>query len=143
MPVVNVNWNDAVAYCEWLSEHTGYRYRLPTNVEWEYAARAGSDSDYPFGAEITPAMSRYSGLADYDRPLAMTDTTTRRNKFGLWHVVGNVREWVMPDAAEGESRPVRGGSYADSENGLRLSIRENLPASDRDPETGFRVLREL
>ena len=89
-------------------------------------------------------MSRYSGLTDYDTPLPMTDTTTRRNEFGLWHVVGNVREWVSPDAAaEGDSRPVRGGSYADSEDGLRLSVRETLPASDRDLETGFRVLREL
>jgi hypothetical protein len=144
MPVVNVSWNDAVAYCEWLSERTGYQYRLPSHTEWEYAARAGSPSDFPFGDDISPAMSRYSGLADYDRPLSMTDTTTRRNKFGLWHVVGNVREWVMPDAtAEGESRPVRGGSYSDSEDGLRLSVREALPASHRDLETGYRVLREL
>jgi hypothetical protein len=144
MPVVNVSWNDAVAYCEWLSERTGYRYRLPSKTEWEYAARAGSDSDFPFGDEISPAMSRYSGLADYDRPLSVTDTTTRRNKFGLWHVVGNVREWVMPDAtAGGESRPVRGGSFADSEDGLRLSVWEILPASHRDVETGYRILREL
>ncbi len=144
MPVVNVSWNDAVAYCDWLTEHTGYRYRLPSNTEWEYVARAGSESDYPFGDEISPAMSRYSGLAEYDRPLPMTDTTTRRNEFGLWHVVGNVREWVSPDAsAEDDFRTVRGGSFADSEDGLRLTVREKLSTSNRDAKTGFRVLREL
>lgn len=144
MPVVNVSWNDAVAYCDWLTEHTGYRYRLPSNTEWEYVARAGSESAYPFGDEISPAMSRYSGLAEYDRPLPVTDTTTRRNKFGLWHVVGNVREWVSPDvSAEDDFQTVRGGSFADSEDGLRLTIREKLSASSRDAKTGFRVLREL
>ncbi len=144
MPVVNISWNEAVAYCDWLSQRTGYAYRLPTHTEWEYAARAGSESDFPFGDEISPAMSRYSGLAEYETPLPMTDTTTRRNEFGLWHVVGNVREWVSSDTLSGDdSRSVRGGSFADSEDGLRLSVRKKLPASSRDLETGFRVLREL
>jgi len=144
MPVVNVSWNEAVAYCNWLSLRTGYQYRLPGNTEWEYVARAGAETDYPYGAEISPAMARYSGLADYDRPLLMTDTTTRRNKFGLWHMVGNVREWVMPDTVgDDDTRTVRGGSYADSDDELRLSVREKLTASERDSMTGFRVLREL
>lgn len=144
MPLVNASWNDAVAYCDWLSLQTGYQYRLPSNTEWEYAARAGAETGYPYGAEISPAMARYSGLADYDRPLSMTDKTTRRNKFGLWHVVGNVREWVTPDTTDGDdSRTVRGGSYADSDDDLQLSVREKLKASERDLMTGFRVLREL
>ena len=144
MPVVNVSWDEAAAYSAWLSEQTGYRYRLPSETEWEYAARAGSDAEYPYGDELTPAMARYSGLADYDKPLSTDDTTTRRNKFGLWHVVGNVREWVAPDGSVGsDERTARGGSFADSEDGLRLTVREILAASDRDRQTGFRVLREL
>lgn len=144
MPVVNVSWEEAAAYSAWLSEQTGYRYRLPSETEWEYAARAGSDAEYPYGDELTPAMARYSGLADYDKPLSIDDTTTRRNKFGLWHVVGNVREWVAPDGGvDSDERTARGGSYADSEDGLRLTDREILAASDRDRQTGFRILREL
>jgi hypothetical protein len=144
MPVVNVSWNEAAAYCVWLSERTGYLYRLPSETEWEYAARAGSVAEYPFGEELTPAMARYSGLANYDRPLSTNDTTTRRNEFGLWHVVGNVREWVAPDGVfNGDERTARGGSYADSEDGLRLTVRKVLAASDRDMLTGFRILREL
>lgn len=144
MPVVNVSWNEAVAYCAWLSERTGYLYRLPDAGEWEYSARGGSVSEYPFGEEISPAMARYSGLADYDRPLPLGDTTTRRNKFGLWHVVGNVREWVAPDGViDGEVRTARGGSFADSEDALRLSNRQKLATTDRDAQTGFRILREL
>lgn len=144
MPVVNVSWHDAVAYSAWLSEQTGYKYRLPSDTEWEYAARAGSATEYPFGDEITPAMARYSGLAEYDKPLPMSDTTTRRNKFGLWHVVGNVREWVVSDSTgDDESRSVRGGSFADSDDDLRLSSRKTMAATDRDAMTGFRVLREL
>ena len=144
MPVVNVSWNQAVAYSAWLSERTGYTYRLPTHTEWEYAARAESVFEYPFGEEISPAMARYSGLAEYDRPLTTDDTTTRRNDFGLWHVVGNVREWVAPDSViENDERAARGGSFADSEDALRLSIWTNLTASDSDAQTGFRVLREL
>ena len=144
MPVVNVSWNEAAAYCVWLSEQTGYQYRLPSETEWEYAARAGSVAEYPFGEELTPAMARYSGLANYDRPLSTNDTTTRRNKFGLWHVVGNVREWVAPDGDfNSDERTARGGSYADSEDDLRLTVRKILAASDRDMRTGFRILREL
>jgi hypothetical protein len=144
MPVVNVSWNDAVAYCAWLSERTGYLYRLPGADEWEYAARGGSVFEYPFGEQVSPAMARYSGLADYDRPLSMSDTTTRKNEFGLWHVVGNVREWVLQDdATESDLRAARGGSFADSEDALRLSVRQNLAATSRDVQTGFRILREL
>ena len=144
MPMVNVSWNEAAAYCVWLSEQTGYQYRLPSESEWEYAARAGAITEYPFGDELTPAMARYSGLTNYDRPLSMNDTTTRRNELGLWHVVGNVREWVAPDAtSSSDERTARGGSYADSKDGLRLTVRTILLASDRDTLKGFRILRDL
>ncbi len=142
MPVVNVSWNDVVAYCDWLSGETGYRYRLPTDAEWEYAARAGSTTDYPFGDEITAGQARYSSITTYDAPLSLDDRTTQRNEFRLWHVVGNVREWVGGSGG-GEQRTTRGGSYADDADGLRLSSRHTMPATTRDTMTGFRVVREL
>ncbi len=142
MPMVNVSREDAEAYCDWLSAETGFTYRLPTEAEWEYAARAGATTEYPNGDEITAGQARYSSITSYDSPLPRDDRTTQRNEFGLWHVVGNVGEWVnsSTDAAVGVTR---GGSYADDADGLRLSSRQTRPATDRDAMTGFRVVREL
>ena len=142
MPMVNVSRQDAEAYCDWLSAETGYAYRLPSETEWEYAARAGATTEYPFGDEITAGQARYSSITSYDRPLPREDRTTQRNEFGLWHVVGNVREWVDSSPSEDEG-VTRGGSYADDAEGLRLSSRATMPSTERDAMTGFRVVREL
>ncbi|MDJ0908258.1 MAG: formylglycine-generating enzyme family protein [Woeseiaceae bacterium] len=142
MPMVNVSRADAQAYSDWLSAETGYAYRLPTEAEWEYAARGGSTTDYPFGGQITAGLARYSSITTYDSPLPREDRTTQRNEFGLWHVIGNVREWVDSSAAGGEG-VTRGGSYADDADGLRISLRQPMSASERDAMTGFRVVREL
>lgn len=141
MPVVNVSFAQAVAYGEWLSEQTGRDYRLPTAEEWEYAARGGASTDFPFGDELLPAQARFSSITDYDAPLPSSDRTTQRNGFGLWHVVGNVREWV--DAGASGAREVRGGSYAAAAEQLRLSARESLPVTAGDALTGIRIVREL
>lgn len=147
MPVVNVSWHDAVAYADWLSVQTGQTYRLPTEEEWEYATRAGATTEYPFGDVLLPAQARYSSITTYDAPLPTSDRTTQRNDFGLWHVVGNVREWVAadwsPDAEAPETKVVRGGSYASDAGELRCSARVGMPAVARDDKTGFRLLREL
>jgi hypothetical protein len=141
MPVVNVTFEAAVAYGKWLSDQTGRTYRLPTDEEWEYAARAGASTDYPFGDELLPAQARYSSITSYDTPLPTSDRTTQRNEFGLWHVIGNVREWV--DATAAGVAAVRGGSYASDDDGLRFSQIEPPPGSGQDATTGFRVLRQL
>lgn len=150
MPVVDVSWHDAVAYGQWLTEQTGQLYRLPTEEEWEYAARAGTTTDYPYGEKLLPAQARYSSITDYDSPLPASDRTTQKNDFGLWHVIGNVREWVDADgtavgaAAGGDAlKVVRGGSYASGDDELRSSARQAMPANARDNSTGFRLLREL
>jgi formylglycine-generating enzyme required for sulfatase activity len=150
MPVVNIDWYQASAYCEWLSEKTGYVYRLPTTEEWEYAARAGSETAYPYGDELLPAQARYSSIDVYDSPLPTSDKTTQRNGFGLWHVVGNVQEWVADDGKDdkvgsqaGPVKIVRGGSYASSSEELRTSAQFSMPATSKDSRTGFRVVREL
>ncbi|MCJ7558632.1 MAG: formylglycine-generating enzyme family protein [Gammaproteobacteria bacterium] len=158
MPVVNVSWHDANKYVEWLSKATGQKYRLPTEAEWEYAARAGTTSLYPYGDEVSPTQARYSFEEPLDRPLPSTDKTTQRNGFELWHIVGNVREWVADDSlAQGGSgnaqngagsganplRVVRGGSYASPAAELRSTARQGLPAQTKDTKTGFRLVREL
>ena len=151
MPVVNVSWVDANKYAQWLSKVTGQKYRLPTEVEWEFAARAGKTTLYPNGDEMSAVQARYSYADPLDSPLPSTDKTTQRNGWDIWHIVGNVREWVNGDwtgqgsgGSGADARKVaRGGSYASPEGELRSSARQGLPATTRDTMTGFRVLREL
>jgi formylglycine-generating enzyme required for sulfatase activity len=158
-PVVSVSWDDAVEYTDWLSETTGFRYRLPSEAEWEFAARAGTQSPYAFGDSITPsaAFSSENGVAE--APLPRTDRSINRNPFRLYHMSGNVREWTMdawyPDyenaRLDGSARShetealrvVRGGSFTDPGHKLRSAAREPLDRSHRDTVTGFRVVREV
>jgi len=149
-PVVNVSWQDASDYAEWLSEVTQRRYRLPSEAEWEYAARAGQTGLYPSGDALSPTDAHFSMLGRQERP-ARRSQKFNPNRFRLFHTVGNVREWVQDGWRESFAtetvatglRVVRGGSYADGAQRLRLSIREGLPAGTRDALTGFRVVREL
>ena len=104
----------------------------------EYRACAGTTSDYPYGDELLPAQARYSSITSYDSPLPASDRTTQRNEFGLWHVVGNVSEWVAGDVAA-----TRGGSYASGASDLRSWAHQNRASDAGDSETGMRLVREL
>jgi len=157
-PVVNVSWNDAVAYAEWLSSVTGQHYRLPTESEWEYAARAGQTGLYPSGDALS-ATDAWFALHDAPARPAPRSQQFNHNAFRLYHTVGNVREWVgdiwsgnfAGAPTDGAARTtgqagfhvVRGGSYVDTASKLRLTTREGLTAGTRDALTGFRVVREL
>ncbi len=157
-PVINVSWDDARAYTEWLSVTTHHRYRLPTEAQWEYAARAGHTGLYPSGEALSATDAQFSGSARQTSP-ARRSQAFNANPFRLLHTVGNVREWVedawIPDFSNAPNdgsavkpsqatiRVVRGGSYADGASRLRLSLREGLPSSTRDTTTGFRIVREL
>lgn len=157
-PAVNVSWREAREYAEWLSKMTGQRYRLPSESQWEYAARAGERGLVPGGDVLSPTDAHYSMLAALSTP-ARRSQRFNHNAFRLLHTLGNVREWVedawvesfaaAPDdgspirSASSGLRVARGGSYADNAATLRLSMRESLPAETRDVFTGFRVVREL
>jgi formylglycine-generating enzyme required for sulfatase activity len=157
-PVVSVDWDDANSYVQWLSESTGFDYRLPTESEWEYAARAGTDTPYFFGDEITPSSAHWSDNESIDAPLGKSERGVNRNPFRLYHMSGNVREWVQDSwfddyqgaPTDGSARidnghdrkVVRGGSYTDPAAKLRSAAREPLNNSHRDSVTGFRVVRE-
>ncbi len=140
-PIVNVSWQDANDYAEWLSEVTGQRYRLPTEAEWEYAARAGRSMLFPDEGTLSPTDAHYSMLAKQEAP-ARRAQKFNENGFRLLHTVGNVREWIG-GTQSGATRVALGGSYADSATKLRSSAREELPATTRDSFTGFRIVREL
>jgi formylglycine-generating enzyme required for sulfatase activity len=157
-PVVNVTWNEAQEYVRWLTNETGQTYRLPTEAEWEYAARAGQTGPYPHGNELSIADAHFSSSARLTAP-ARRSQQFNPNAWKLMHVLGNAREWVedswVPgydgapvdgsarELAGSSERVVRGGSFADGAAKLRLSTREGLAASTRDGVTGFRVVREL
>ena len=156
-PVVNITHSDATTYTEWLSEKTGQSYRLPSEAEWEYAARAGTKSEYPFGDEILITHAVFSDKKKLSAPLPKSDRSINKNKFRLYHMVGNVREWVADTWHDGYSGApvdgsayvdtganqylVRGGSYADPAEALRSGARQKLLSADN--YTGFRVLQEL
>ena len=158
-PVVNVTWDDAVAYTNWLSSKTGNQYRLPTEAEWEYAARARTKTKYPFGDEILLTDAVFSAIKPLTSPLPRSDRSINRNKFRLYHMVGNVREWVLDSWSENynnasadgtayvnsssNARVVRGGSYADNDDALRSGARMSLPADNADVYTGFRIVQVL
>jgi len=128
-PVVCVSWNDAVAYAEWLGRRTGQTYRLPTEAEWEYAARAGSAASRFWGDDPN-AGCEYANAADralkrrypeYQWPTATCDDGTvytapagsfRRNAFGLSDMLGNTWEWVRGCYAENlQSVPTDGTAW--------------------------------
>ena len=149
-PVINVSWHDARAYTEWLSKRTGQSYRLPTEAEWEYAARAGTDWAYWWGKDFAEDKANCGGSKT--TPVHGRDSP---NPWGLHDTAGNVREWVddryapyvadpvedPPGAREHVSRVLRGGSWLDYPMDCRAATRyRDAPGSRSDP-LGFRVCR--
>jgi formylglycine-generating enzyme required for sulfatase activity len=128
LPVINVTWDDAKAFVDWLSRQTGAHYRLLTEAEWEYAARAGATTPYYFGSD-TSEICRYANVEDQSRPNPNRNivdcndgfTTTapvgsfEPNAFGLHDVHGNVAEWVEDCFASYANAPAD-GSAVTSEN---------------------------
>jgi len=155
-PVVGVTWQDATEYSAWLSAKTGVIYRLPSEAEWEYAARAGTTTRYPFGDDINQAQAVFA-VAGVTGPMERSKSVVP-NDFGLKHMVGNVREWVAdiwaPSYADapadgharsgdGTQRVTRGGAYSDSKKDVTSAARLPEDAGVGNAQTGFRVLREL
>ncbi len=159
-PVVNVSWEDAKAYIEWLSRRTEQRYRLPTDAEWEYAARAGTSSRYWWGNE--PALYR-ANCAEcgslWDGEKSAPVGRFLPNPFGLHDTAGNVFEWVEdcwvdnffevsadgkpPQQVECGKRVIRGGAWSFPMKEVRSANRwRDFPSRTSD-DTGFRVVREL
>lgn len=154
MPVVNITYLAAQKFCKWLSAKTGYFYRLPTEAEWEYAARAGSQTAYHFG-DAPEKLNEYAWFYENSDGHYHHVGTKKPNPWGLYDMHGNVAEWTL-DAYDAEiyserseltSNPfmvpeeeyphsVRGGSYYDDAEYLRSAAR--LGSSEkwkmRDPQ---------
>jgi formylglycine-generating enzyme required for sulfatase activity len=148
-PVINVSWNDAKAYVEWLAAETGRPYRLLTEAEWEYACRAGTTTRYWWGDNISKDKANYGG----DRTSEVGSYPA--NQFGLYDMHGNVWEWVedrwhetyqgAPEdgtvwlQGNDSSRVVRGGSWGRFPRDLRAACRLRVGSVGRDGHLGFRV----
>ncbi|MEN8221048.1 MAG: formylglycine-generating enzyme family protein, partial [Pseudomonadota bacterium] len=153
-PVINVSWHEAQAYTEWLSQETGEQYRLPTEAEWEYAARAGTKTRYWWGNELGVSRASCDGCGSgWDRKTAPVGSFAP-NAFGLYDTSGNVEEWTCSRYEENyrgnEQRCVkgadelvlRGGSGIDFMGRLRSAFRNSRSPSERFRFVGFRVVRE-
>lgn len=155
-PVTLVTPDDAEAYCAWLAKKTGKPFRLPTEAEWEKAARGGvAGKRYPWGDDLGPADGNW-----LDDPKLRSERGTKpvasyaANRLGLWDVVGNAWEWVSDwyarytpgrakdpqGPAEGTQRMVRGGAWLDSDAAfLTVTHRHEIPPDTYSYSIGFRV----
>jgi formylglycine-generating enzyme required for sulfatase activity len=147
LPVVNVSWEEAAAYCKWLSSNTGKNYRLPTESEWEYACRAGSKTDYYWGENMdmktgdSPITSNYcwykSNSSDKVHPVGQK----LPNTWGLYDMIGNVAEWCSDyHDFYPYLRSICGGSCLDSPWFFRSVILHLAKFDWRYNYIGFRVV---
>jgi formylglycine-generating enzyme required for sulfatase activity/serine/threonine protein phosphatase PrpC len=144
-PVIDISWADARQYTAWLSRKTGHTYRLLTEAEWEYAARAGTDARYWWGNEARAGAANCNDCGtrwDGRRPAPVGSFAA--NPFGLYDMNGNVWEWVEDcsrDCASDDMRVVRGGAWQGPANAMRSVARSAIPSGYHDNRVGFRVAR--
>jgi|GEM_PF-412250 len=157
-PVINVSWHDANAYAEWLTQQTGKTYRLPTEAEWEYVARAGTTTQYWWGNTASHDYANYGNTVKgkdrwkYTAPVGSFEP----NSFGIYDTAGNVWEWVYDiyssdysnslssdpkGPSTGSSRVVRGGGWYSTASYCRAAVRGSNSPVVRDYDLGFRLLR--
>ena len=159
-PVIRVNWHDAQAYVEWLSRETGEAYRLLSESEWEYAARAGTVTRYWWGDDIGRNRANCDGCASrWGGESTARAGSFAANAFGLHDAHGNVWEWVQDcwtehyDGAPGDGstwesgdcdhRVLRGGSFASWPWTLRSAYRNRNHTDNLSHDVGFRVARTV
>lgn len=159
-PVINVSWQDATAYAAWLSAETGENYRLPSEAEWEYAARSGSQSAFWWGNELSPQRAvcdECGSLWDGKKPAPVGSLAA--NPWGFHDLNGNVDEWVqdcysdtyLGHPSDGSARTqtncnfrsMRGGSWFDISRVIRSASRYRHPPNTSRNTWGFRVALDL
>ncbi len=140
-PVINVNWHDAIAYCEWLSQKSGQIYRLPTEAEWEYACRAGTDTKWSFGDD-EKELEKYAWYSKNSESKTHPVGEKLPNPWGLYDMHGNVWEWCEDwYDKDKDTKVLRGGSWNDLAFRTRSSLRLRYYPAYRNFNRGFRLLR--
>jgi eukaryotic-like serine/threonine-protein kinase len=167
LPVEQVSWLDAVAFCEKLSQKTNRIYRLPSEAEWEYACRAGTNTPYAFGETINPSVVNYNGRYPYggagkgeNRDKTTPVGSFPPNLFGLYDMHGNLQEWCLDEwvdnysgaptdgsasgniisREENKHRLLRGGSWDLNAQNCRAANRKYIVAFNPFSSFGFRVV---
>jgi len=148
-PVVNISWYDAQAYCNWLSERTGKRYRLPTEAEWEKAARGTEGWIFPWGNDLNPPVGYESNTLELRLRQRMPMIAKNHSPFLALDMIGNVWEWTQ-DAPEEpakkgkseKSRVLKGGSFADPLGFVNCASRHEATADLRLGNVGFRIVMD-
>ena len=138
--VTMVSWEDAMAYCRWLSKQTGKHYRLPTEEEWEYACRAGTTSAYNTGDTFPESQWKVQRNTRDKEPVSLQVAQFEPNAWGLHDMHGNVEEWCYDYYGDTEFRVVRGGSHNTPVRYLRSANRSASVQADRSVLLGFRVV---
>jgi formylglycine-generating enzyme required for sulfatase activity len=156
-PVVGVTWADAAAFCRWLTRVTGVTHSLPSEVQWEAAARGGlTGQPYPWGPEapdaggLRRANFRREGLAGEGERFTLPVASFPANGYGLYDMAGNVSEWCLDryqPAGSGPFQPgllrlLKGGSWLSQARDLRCAARQSAPPDYADGYIGFRVVRQ-
>jgi formylglycine-generating enzyme required for sulfatase activity len=163
-PAERVSWQEAVEFCARLSQLAGREYRLPSEAEWEYACRAGTQAPFHFGETITPDLANYNGNYTYGRgPKGIYREATTpvgefsANAFGLYDMHGNVWEWCLDhwhdnyegaptdgsawlSEQKGSNHLLRGGSWYDDPRNCRSAVRDYYSPDFRNYNGGFRVV---
>jgi formylglycine-generating enzyme required for sulfatase activity len=158
-PVINVSWEDAKAFVGWLSQKTGKPYRLPSEAEWEYAARAGTESSYWWGRTLVKGNANCEDCTEAPAHKTLPAQSFRPNGFGLFDVAGNAAEWVEDcwndnyrgapangvawTTGQCQWRGLRGGSFANKATTTRSAARFRYDVDVRYYANGFRVARDL
>jgi formylglycine-generating enzyme required for sulfatase activity len=157
-PVINVSWEDAQTYLAWLSDTTGTQYRLLTEAEWEYSARAGTSTCYPWGDQPGQNLANFEGSSSrWSGKQTAPVGSFEPNDFGLFDMIGNVWEWVQ-DCFHGDytGAPTDGSAWEDKDGSLRVmrggswntasprcAHRHGGRSDSRYQNLGFRVARML
>gem|GEM_PF-2198876 len=156
-PVINVSWEDANAFAEWLSEKTGHTFRLPTEAEWEYAARSGGMEHRYSGTSEEDELGQYAWYWGNSGRKTHPVGEKKPNALGIHDMSGNVREWCQDIYAEdayskhqdndpiympsGSSRVLRSGSWTSGARSCRSAFRRATSPGGRGNDLGFRLLR--
>lgn len=157
-PVVGVSWHEAVAYCEWLSGASGLKFRLPSEAEWERAARGGVEGQrYPWGDALPDASDCLGIDPAHGGPPQVG--VYRPNRFGLYDMCASVHEWCSdfyaadyywaspernpPGASSGARKSSRGGSWRHHVRFSRCAARSSLDPGFHYADYGFRVAAEI
>ena len=165
-PVINISWNDTQDYLKWLNRETGLRYRLLSEAEWEYVARAGKTTPFYTGPTVTALQANFNG----QHPYKITETSPYRrktlpvgqfapNQFGVYDILGNAFEWVedcwndnhagAPNDGSARTsgnckyRIMKGGSWVSHGYQLRAGMRTQYTTDFRYEDYGFRIARTI